>query len=255
MPPILSARKSFYLALSAAACLSGCSLSKMWTRKEPPALPKMLVVPFEADSYKIGFIISRGLSDSIEKKVEVLDQKQFQFLVSSLSVSMDAYALKPVEASTPSESAALREPPPRAEPPAAAAAPAPAVVLPYMSIPVEPPLYDWNKFARVMLVSEDNRVRFYNQSGVEFLVFGSAKEKKLDALEAGNIETAETADMKLVSLKTGETLLESGFQQGFFEIVTPDRIGGKFADKINRKFKEMRKAEKKRLKKMGASLQ
>ena len=70
------------------------------------------------------------------------------------------------------------------------------------------------------------------------------KEKKLSELEEGNLVTAESASLNLLDLKSGRMALTGAFKQGGFEIVAPERIGAKFADRVNRYFKELRKQRK-----------
>ena len=80
---------------------------------------------------------------------------------------------------------------------------------------------------------DDVRELFAEKTGIDYLVVGKAKEQKQTELELGNVVTAETAEVRMLELRTGEILLDEGFKQGLFEIVTPDRIGKKLALKVN----------------------
>ncbi|OGR78240.1 MAG: hypothetical protein A3I11_01635 [Elusimicrobia bacterium RIFCSPLOWO2_02_FULL_39_32] len=92
--------------------------------------------------------------------------------------------------------------------------------------------------------------RFFEQSQIQYLVMGKAKEKLLGELEIGNLITAETAQMKLIGFQRGEVLLEESFKQGLLEVVAPERIGSKFAAKVNKKLKKIWKEERRKEKQL-----
>lgn len=113
-------------------------------------------------------------------------------------------------------------------------------------------------FSTHSLVKSFNRIlrdetllkSFFDQTQIQYLMMGKAKEKLLSDLEISNLITAQTAQMKLIGLETGVVLLEESFKQGLFEVVAPERIGSKFADKANKKLKKIWKAERRKEKEL-----
>lgn len=203
------------LSLAAACALCGCAALnsvQSFLGKDSRFRPVLLVLPVTCENNKIGEDITLGLIGNIGGGAEVLDVKKFEVYLTSRAMALG----KPATALSLSSGPV----PPAELPPSAAEL-----------------LEDVRK-------SEKARRRLREQSGIHYLVFGKAKEKNLSELEINNLVTAETAEMKLIDLGEDEVLSHEFFKQGFFEIVAPDRIGGKFASIINRKLKQINKDRK-----------
>lgn len=201
----------------------GCSVWKKIMTREKKVLPKMLVLPFACENDEIGKTIAKGFMENMDKNIAVLDQKEFENLLSSISLRNKILVGGTTEAKLPGNTtdfASLRNTEQR-----------PKLVISFST----------SAFFKTLLIEESFRTKVRLETGLDYVVSGRAKEKILEELEAGNLKTAETAEMKLLELKSGEILSEEIFKQGLFEIVAPDRIGSKFAAKVKKKLKEIRK--------------
>lgn len=177
-------------------------MKRIFKKKEKVALPIMLVLTVECSDLEIREKITKGLIENIEKKIEVLGEREFALTLGTPPISMEDY-------------------------------------FPSASLPL------YQKLSRDLFRKQEVRTKFYFESGVEYLVKAEAKEKKWGELETGRIKTAETAELKLLEIKSGNVLLEENFKQGGFEIVAPERIGSKFASKVNKRLNQLRKERKK----------
>lgn len=185
------------------AGFTGCGwFKKITKKKEKPALPKMLVLTIQCEDLEVSEKITKGLIENIEKKIEVVGEKDFAMTLGTRPIAMEDY-------------------------------------FPSGSFPL------FQKLSRDLFRKQEVRTKFYFEAGVDFLAKGEAKEKKWGELETGFVKTAETAELKFLDLKTGTVLLEERFEQGLFEIVAPERIGTKFAGKINKRLNQLRKQQKK----------
>lgn len=162
----------------------------------------MLVLNIQCENLEISEKITKGLVENIEKKIEVLGEKEFALTFSTRLLAMADY-------------------------------------FPSGSFPL------YAKLGRDLFKKQEVRTKFYFEAGVDYLVKGEAKEKKWGKLQTEYIKTAETAELKFLDLKTGAVLLEEKFEQGLFEIVAPERIGAKFAGKINKRLSQLKKQQKK----------
>ncbi|OGR89128.1 MAG: hypothetical protein A3A86_05740 [Elusimicrobia bacterium RIFCSPLOWO2_01_FULL_60_11] len=114
----------------------------------------------------------------------------------------------------------------------------------------EAPVIDFSSstFYGKLEKSQYFRTKINLEVDLDYVIVGEAKEKKLSDLEEGNLVTAQTAGIKMLSLHDGSFPVKADFKQGIFEIVAPDRIGAKLADKVNKYLKTVRKAAKKEAK-------
>src|SRR3972149_1625879 len=68
---------------------SGCFAWRMVTRKKvkkaPPRMTRMFVMDFSCDNGEVGSKISKSFLESLDRKVEVFDQPQFELLLSSIA--------------------------------------------------------------------------------------------------------------------------------------------------------------------------
>jgi hypothetical protein len=198
------------------AALSGCSVLRMITgRREKPALPRVLVLGVACGNQEIADKISEGILANITSKVESFDPAGFELLISSITHK---------KAGLP--------PPPYGQPPVYENGLVPAID------------FSSSTFYGKLEKSQYYRTKVNLEVDLDYVVLGEAREKKLTELEEDNLVTAETASIKMLALRDGSFPVKAGFKQGFFEIVAPDRIGGKLADRINKYLKTVRKAAK-----------
>lgn len=210
--------KSILYSVIISQILCGCFATKIIVKLlEKKVPPKIVVLPILCENSETGEKITKGLVENIDKKVEALDQKNFKLFLASYSIHIEEYL--PAEIST-----------------------SPFEVPVGTLTQISPTL---KYFSKELFEKAEIRGRFYLESGINYLVVGQAKEQKWGPLEIENIKTAEKAEFKLLELKSGRILLEENFKQGSFEIVAPERIGSKFASKINKKLKQIRKQARK----------
>jgi hypothetical protein len=206
--------------------LPGCTaLNKVLGRGPKPKLPAILVLPFTCDNKEIGAAITKGFKDEITTRLEILDPGSFRLYIATqnarVSQKLPGFTPLPgipqISSSAAPSSDELAPPAPKG--------PSPDELL--QGLPND----------------SQARRRLRKESGVAYLVAGQAKEQVQTELEAGNIKTAATASVRVWDLETNELLSEEAFKQGFFEIVVPERIGSKLAERVNRRFKEIRRED------------
>lgn len=211
---------------------TGCAMWKKMTKKKPkPILPKMLVAPFLCDNGEIGDMITKRFVENINKNIMVMDYQQYQVYLTSRAAIKELESKSQITESVSTASAVMES----------KSTPVPKM----LESETTGQIFSFmDRLSQDLFKSEDARTKFYQENEIDYFVIGKAKEKVLTELELGNIKTAETAEMKLLEIKTGQTLVDESFQQGYFEIVAPDRIGKKFAKRVNDKFKQMKKEVK-----------
>lgn len=219
--------------------LSGCSAIRNLTREKK--LPRMLVLPFacNCETPDLGDKMTLGFVEEIDKgMLQVFDAPEFELLLSSISrLNQESKMKRAAQDLPPADSQDSKEETPSTTPNASNSA---------QEEKVEPIFaFSTATFFRDVSLNEFFRTKVRLETGLAYIVKGSAKEQKLSALEVGNLQTAETAEVKMIELEKGTVLFSDNFKQGSFEVVAPDRIGSKFAAKINKKLKAMRKQEKK----------
>ena len=210
--------KKYFLIFSI-FILSGCAVLKNFTSSTNSIeRTQLLFLPFYCENAKVGLEISKGFTTKINKNFELIQMNKFKAYISSHPIDLPDYF------------------------------PAGSSIFISVSTGAHSSDSPFERLMNDLFYKEDVREKFFMQSGIDYLVIGKAKEQDLSDLQFGNLVTAETAEMKLLELKTGELLVEDTFKQGLFEIVAPDRIGSKFAvkvnDKLNQLKKEVRTAEK-----------
>lgn len=221
------------LALSVLALtFCGCDTMHMAMKKianpdykEEKVLPKILVFPFEIENAGLTEKITKGFVGELNKDLEILDSQKFQASLTTHPVRMSPYFPPPVSTATPNVESPVF---------------VPKIPISTISI-LSPPM---QQLAVDLFKKEDVRAKFYQESKIDYFVTGRGKEQERGDLEAAIVNTAETVQMKLLDLKSGELLLEENFKQGSFEIVAPDRIGSKLASKVNQRLRELWKEEK-----------
>jgi hypothetical protein len=207
-----SAKRIFFFLVFSPQILCGCSVWKTIAQRREKRFPRMIVLPFACENGGIGSKITGSLVENVDRRIEAFDEEKFELLLSSISRNRSLQAN-----ADPSKDPSLE---------------------PIIS-------FSSAAFFRDLVNNEMFRTKVNIETRLDYAVAGSAREKKLSELEAGNLVTAETAEMKLLELKTGKILLAETFKQGSFEITAPDRIGSKFAAKVNKKLKEIRKQNQK----------
>lgn len=226
-----------FCALFAASVLCGCALSRWVKKKKKEKLerPRIVVLNFSCESSKVGDEITKGLVENVAGKVIVLDQEEFQVLLSSITRQKDAMReadaeMKKFRDDVPEDLAEL------------------ILGKSAAGSVYEPIVFSSATFFRDLVRDNEFRSKVLNDARVHYVVSGSARYKRLGTLETGNLETAETASMKVLDLNRGFIMMDENFKQGFFEIIAPGRIGKKFAFRVNRELKQMRKEDKRRKK-------
>lgn len=208
---------------------SGCAFPKFFTKRQEMKVQVLLALPFYCENYQVAEEITKNFKETLNKKTEVVDLKGFDSYLSSHPIRMPEYFPDSVKKSS-----------------GAASFSSPKNITVSTSSAMGSSLFE--KLINDLFEKEEVREKFYRESGIDYIVIGKAKEKELTELEYGNLVTAETAEMKLLELRTGEILLDESFKQGVFEIVAPDRIGKKMASKVNGKLNQIRKEEKRAVK-------
>lgn len=199
---------------------SGCSILKVITgRKEKPAVPRVLVLGINCENQEIAGKIMEGILANITSSVESFDPAGFDLLISSIT-----------------RKRARLPHPPSGQPPVYENGLAPVID------------FSSSTFYSKLEKSQYFRTKINLEVDLDYVVVGEAKERKLSELEEGNLVTAETASIKMLALHDGSFPVKTDFKQGFFEIVAPDRIGGKLAERINKYLKTVRKAAKREAK-------
>ncbi len=216
------------------AMFSGCGgVKSMLKKKEALQKPQMFVFPFDCDCVEVTLSssVTTGFMKGLPESVEPLDLQGFESYLTTAGVTMADVTgeAPPTAPSAPAESLDPSAPPPMAEP-------APPVSINYSVLVAN------------LFTKRAARERFHKTTGIEYLVIGRAKERKLSSLEAGNLITVQTADIKVMDAKTGEIIVDDSFKQGGFEIVAADRVGKKLAAKVIDKFKEIAKDAKRQRK-------
>lgn len=210
----LDPRLALLILLAGSASFTGCLGGA--AKKQVPVIPKMLVFPVDCDcpTQEIGTDITKGFVESMPKKMQVFNLQEFEKYLSSRTVTLDQIltAVKTDAGSTPGE------------------------------IP------SYSTLVRDLLTKSKARASFYQLTEIDYLVVGRAKEKVLTGLEEGNLRTAQTADIKMMDLKTGEILVDESFRQGRFEVVAPNRIGYKLANQVDSKLDQIKKEQKQKAK-------
>lgn len=211
--------RSVLKALAAGAALvllPGClAVNQMLGRAPKPEQPRMLILPFSCDDAELGATITQGFTKEITSKVDLLDPASFQLYLATHSARAQAL---PGFASLPGVPALSSGPAPSGQPQALSA----------------------SDLLSGLPQSAEARRRLYKDGGVAYLAAGEAREQVWSELESGYIKTAATASVRVWDLETDELLSEEIFKQGSFEIVAPDRIGAKLADRVNRRLREVR---------------
>ncbi len=246
--------------LLSAILFSGFSLTSFLKKKEVPAKPQMFVFPFDCDCVAVDLSssVTGGFISGMPATLEVLDLKGFESYLTTMNVTMAEVtgAVRPAPPVDSSAGAQTGSADPSA-PPAATSTPAetPASETPRVETPraEAPPFEPPNEASYSKLVADLFRKRaareqFYKTTEIEYVAIGRAKEKKLSALEAGNLITLQTADIKIMDVKTGEIIVDDSFKQGIFEVVAAERVGKKLANKVIDKFKEIAKDDKRQRK-------
>ena len=230
-------------AAALAQFLGGCATIKKITAPEKKILPRMLVFPFKCTNNLVAVKINEGFMDQITRNVESFDMTGFASFLSSHPVNMPGY----IEMEISSGSAVSTGSSTFIMPgiPRAGTLTKPLTMSVGTMTQITPEI---EQFAKDLFKKDDVRSEFYRQSKIDYCVAGTANEQRLSELEAGNLITAENAEMRLLDLKTGDILLEANFKQGMFEIVAPERIGSQFASKVTRKLWIMKKDEKQKVK-------
>ncbi len=220
--------KTLFIAVIFMPLISGCGafrvLKKMTTPKPKPELPAMWVMPITCENGDISKKLTEGFIENIPKKIQVMDTRNYEMYLTS---RITRFEMEKIRYAQEEGTAASTQP---------------------ITLKIEPIKLSSSSFRDIINTvsgKEEDRIKFYHESGLDYLVFGKAKEKELDELELGNLLTAETAELKCISLKTGEFWIDEQFKQGMFEVVAPDRIGKKFAQIFEKKLKKTDKAAKK----------
>ncbi len=234
---------SFLIAiLVASQVLCGCfgsrraAVNKYQPRK---VIPRILVLPFACPNSEISKKMTEGFVDDINKKIPVITEDKFEIHVTSMA-RMAALRKLSLDGGRERDRDRDREREPEPEKPDFLVA------------------FSSNSFFREVARKEAWRNKLYLDYDVYYVVLGAAREKKLSSLEMGNLVTADSADIRILDVKTGQIFLEDYFRQGDFQVLAPDHIGSKFADKFNKKYKQVlkdaakkEKEFKKRVKKIG----
>jgi len=215
------------VCLISAALFSACAVAnKMMGKGEKPALPRVLVLGLESDNSEIADKITLGLLTNLTTKVESFDPARYELLISCITYR---------RANLP--------PPPQGVGPTYTETFKPVVD------------FSSSTFYSQLEKSQYFRTKVYLETDLDYVVTGQAKEQERSELEQDIIVTAKTASVKMLSLHDGSFPVKTEFKQGFFEIVAPDRIGSKLADRINNYLKTVRKTEKREAKQLRQKLE
>jgi hypothetical protein len=211
-----------WLVWAGVCVLPGCAaISQMLGFGPQPVRPKLLVLPFVCDSPEIGVAVAKGFKREVTSKIEALDPASFQLFLATRSAQSQ---MLPGFASLPGV-------------PALSSASVPS------NSNGAPPALSAAELLSDLPQSAQARRRLHKDGGIAYLVAGQAKQQIWSELEAANIKTAATASIRVWDLETDELLSEETFQQGGFEIVAPERIGAKLADRVNRRLNDIRRED------------
>ncbi|OGR97348.1 MAG: hypothetical protein A2902_00475 [Elusimicrobia bacterium RIFCSPLOWO2_01_FULL_64_13] len=259
--------KTAALLLSVLFISGGCAGVKKLAKKKPkPERLKVLVLPFDCDEPGICGLIGDGFRDNLANNLEVFDGSSFAVYLSSISkrgATSVPSAQVPLETASPPDPnlPGLAPNPDESGRGMGSAADVPAdfyatpegdmadLVLGREAPRDEPPVeFNQDNFFGELLRKKAFRDAVRRQTGLDYVAAGTAREEKRDAMDGENLKTAETASVKVLELESGSIFLEENFKQGLFEIVAPDRIGKKFAVRLNKEIKDLGKYEKKKAK-------